>query len=158
MDSLKNGEDVILEGPYGKFILDNQDEKLVFIAGGIGITPVFSILEDIYLKKEKKDCVLFYGNKRMNDIPFYDELKSLTSAINLRIKYFIEEESELDENCFCRGILDFIQINKELKDLSDRTVLICGPDKMVEKMLLEIKGTGLKTKIKTEKIIGYKGG
>jgi ferredoxin-NADP reductase len=66
LKDLKIGESISAEGPWGKFVLDNdyESKKLFFIAGGIGITPFRSIIKDFLLKKENNvDITLLYYNK-----------------------------------------------------------------------------------------------
>lgn len=157
LNSLETGDKIFIEGPFGKFCLDSQDNKIAFIAGGIGITPIFSMLETAVLEKDKGDFILFYGNKSKNDIPFYNEINDFTDRINLRVIFFIEEVKHNEEdNFFQKGLINCKQIQKFLPDISERTFFVCGPPKMVENILQEAKNLNFK-KLKIEKITGYKG-
>ncbi|MCM8814711.1 MAG: FAD-dependent oxidoreductase [Candidatus Omnitrophica bacterium] len=158
-NKLKAGDDIAIEGPYGRFTLENDEQKIAFIAGGIGITPIFSMLEDACINRNKRDYILFYGNRRSDDIPFYSELCNFSSSINLKIFFFVEEDGEEIKNLYHCGRLNFEKIKAALPDINERAILLCGPEKMVEMILQEIKNSGAVYKnIKTEKILGYTGG
>lgn len=155
--SLKKEEEFDIEGPFGNFFLNNYESKIAFIVGGIGITPVFSMLEDSFLKEDKRDFVLFYGNKSLQDIPFHQELKFFQSRINLKLFYFIEEmEVSVNEKSFFCGILNFTKIQSCLPDINIREVFLCGPPAMVDAINRQIKEMSPIKKVKTEKILGYK--
>ncbi|MCM8789257.1 MAG: FAD-dependent oxidoreductase, partial [Candidatus Omnitrophica bacterium] len=137
LNGLKIGDKISIEGPYGRFVLGSEEKKIVFIAGGIGITPIFSMLEDAYINGDERDYALFYGNKRSKDIPFYKELSAFSTSISLKIFFFVEENNGLIKNLYHRGPLNFKKILTDLPDINERTILICGPTKMVEMMLQE---------------------
>ncbi|MCM8822117.1 MAG: FAD-dependent oxidoreductase [Candidatus Omnitrophica bacterium] len=158
-NELKTEDEIVIEGPYGRFTLENDEQKIAFIAGGIGITPIFSMLEDARINGERRDYILFYGNKRSDDIPFYAELCDFSSLISLKIFLFIEENDGTIKDLYHCGRLDFEKIRVVLPDINKRAILLCGPEKMVETILQEINNSGAVYKnIKTEKILGYTGG
>jgi ferredoxin-NADP reductase len=65
LKGIKIGTSLNVEGPWGKFTLIDSyiTKKIFFISGGVGITPFRSIIQDLYLKKEKIDITLLYYNK-----------------------------------------------------------------------------------------------
>lgn len=154
--NIKADEKVVIEGPFGNFFLQDNENKIAFIVGGIGITPVFSILEDAFLKLETRDFSLFYGNKFLDDIPFQKELSFFQSQLNLKIFYFIEDLANTpdDKQIFC-GILDFNKIRICLTDINERKIYVCGPPSMVDTIISQIKIIGTIENVKTEKIFGY---
>ena len=74
--ALKEGETVEAFDLKGDFVTKNFKKKLVFIAGGVGITPCRSILLDLEYKKKNPEVILLYGNKD-RDIIFKDTLDKL---------------------------------------------------------------------------------
>ncbi|MBW3019978.1 ferric reductase-like transmembrane domain-containing protein, partial [Candidatus Woesearchaeota archaeon] len=58
---LKKGEEVILEGPFGTFTLEDNDKDLIFFAGGVGITPFRSIIKNQLNNNDKMNIALLYG-------------------------------------------------------------------------------------------------
>ncbi|MCM8805719.1 MAG: FAD-dependent oxidoreductase [Candidatus Omnitrophica bacterium] len=149
-DVLEKNDSVILEGPYGKFSLQHDDKKILFIAGGIGITPVFSILEHSFITKDTRNMILLYGNKTGN-IPFKKELIEFEKGINLKILFFTEE---FEPECY-HGCIDVNSIRNLVPDFNERTTFISGPPAMVENIKNQIQDAKLDVKIRTEKLIGY---
>ncbi len=80
LDVLKPGEWAHIRGPSGSFALPEKPQKLAFLSGGIGITPMRSILRYIADKNLKWDIVLLYGNSTYEEIVFRDELEKITGA------------------------------------------------------------------------------
>jgi ferredoxin-NADP reductase len=65
-------------GPTGRFVLDdNEQTPAVLIAGGIGITPFYSMIRDHLYRGSTRPITLFYGNESREDAPYLDELLSL---------------------------------------------------------------------------------
>ena len=70
LDKLKPGDWARLKMPLGKFTFTGEYEKITFLSGGIGITPIRSICKFVTDKKLSTDIVLLYGNNRKEDIAF----------------------------------------------------------------------------------------
>ncbi len=70
--------EVKVGGPSGSFVLHRKAEKpAVFLAGGIGITPFFSIIRDATHDRAPHQLYLFYGNRRPEDAAFLDALTAI---------------------------------------------------------------------------------
>jgi len=84
-----NKKDIIIASQLsGDFVLPrNKRKKLVFIAGGIGITPFRSMIKYLIDKKEKRDIVLFYSNKKEEDIVYKNIFDEASKSLNLKIIY-----------------------------------------------------------------------
>lgn len=73
--ALPLGGEVIVRDAVGSFVLpEDQAKPIVFLAGGIGITPVRSILRQAVVDGRKNPFFLFYSNRRPEDAPFIDEM------------------------------------------------------------------------------------
>src|SRR6185437_6859626 len=77
LETMPIGATIKLEGPFGKFTLDEANRPVAFIAGGIGITPVRSMLVHAAKQQLKRDLLLFYSNRHPQDAAFLQELNSL---------------------------------------------------------------------------------
>ncbi len=74
------GGEVIIRDAVGHFVLpDDQSRTIIFLAGGIGITPVRSILRQAVVDKRQNPFFLFYSNRRPEDAPFIDEMLAFKS-------------------------------------------------------------------------------
>ncbi len=72
---LKPTDEVLIRAPLGDCVLDKETERIGFLIGGIGITPVISMLEYIVEKNLDIDVSLFYSNRSEEEIAFKNELK-----------------------------------------------------------------------------------
>ncbi|MDB5244880.1 MAG: putative Ferredoxin-NAD(+) reductase [Parcubacteria group bacterium] len=78
LQTLPIGSLLTIEGPYGDFMLhENVSRRAIFIAGGIGVTPFMSMIRNATEHSLPHQIVLFSSNRRPEDAPFLDKLKSL---------------------------------------------------------------------------------
>ena len=75
----KPGDTALVDGPFGRFsyALHPDERELVFIAGGIGITPLMSMLRHIRDTRANRTVTLLYANTSEKDIVFRDELAEM---------------------------------------------------------------------------------
>ena len=156
-NNLKNGtyKDLTFEGAYGDFTLHKNTEKpAVFIIGGIGITPVFSIIKQSLQENPDRDLVVVFGNKTPEDAPFEKDLQELSKKyprLSL-VSVYSDKEIEGEKS----GYINF-DIIKELDiDLERSVYYLAGPETMVKamrKMLVENNVD--EDSIKTEEFSGY---
>src|SRR3990167_10380726 len=77
---------ILLNSPHGSFLIhDDASKPAVFLIGGIGIVPAFSMIKDAIERKLPHKIFLFYSNRRPEDAPFLDELENLAKQ-NLSFK------------------------------------------------------------------------
>ncbi len=88
------GDTTLLEGPFGRFsyLLHPEDGDIIFIAGGIGITPIMSMLRHMRDTRYGHDVLLLYANRSENDIAFRGELAKMETAgdFPLRVIHVLE--------------------------------------------------------------------
>lgn len=144
LGKLQVGDRARIDGPYGSFTLDlaKNSRKLLFIAGGIGITPIMSILEEIAANLNKTtldDPVLIYANKTHRDIVFKERLEKLSSALGLKIIHVLSQEKRKG---YLHGYVTKEIIQQQVSDVTQRKVFLVGPPPMMEsvkKSLLDLK-------------------
>lgn len=154
--ALKSGDGVSLKGPFGNCVLRDDDKKIGFLVGGIGITPVISILEYIAEKNLAIDVLLFYSNQTEEDIVFKKELDAWQSAdANIKIVYTVTACEPRDKKCI-RGRIDKDLFARTVTDVGQRIFFIFGPPQMVAAMKnICIESKCAAEKIKTESFTGY---
>ena len=141
---LKEGEEIIVEGPFGIFV--PEEKNIVLIAGGIGITPFISMIRNNIISENKKNILLFYCSKTKEDLIFKKELDSIKEKWLEKVYILSGEESEVCE----KGRINKEIIKKYIKS-EDYTFYICGPEEMKNCLIRELKEIGIKKdKIKTE--------
>lgn len=141
---MKVGEKLFLEGPFGYFYPEKNVEELVLIAGGIGITPFYSVIKNIISLGKKTKVTLFYSNQNIKDITFFDELNNISKnnpQINIvhcltqeKTKhYFIKEYARIDKNI----------LKKHLVSFENKNYFICGSIDFVNNMWKLVKDEGV---------------
>jgi len=154
--SLKFNDEILMRIPMGDCVFKEEYKKIGFLIGGIGITPVISIIEYIIDKKLDTDLYLFYSNRTEDDIAFKEELDLWRSVNkNIKVYYTVTECKPKDKTCLF-GFINKELLKKKACDLSDRILFIYGPPAMVEAMCgLSLELECKKENIKTERFIGY---
>lgn len=154
--SLRPGDTVLLKAPMGQCVLKEEQKKIGFIIGGIGITPVISMLEDVVARNSTIDICLVYANRTCQDIAFKDMLDAWAQTRpSLRIVYTVDTGSPAEEN----GIVGFINeavIRQVMPDNAERFLYVFGPPVMVTHMHALCLEIGCDPALlTTEKFIGY---
>jgi len=156
LDNLKTGDQVTIQYPFGKFVLDESSPKIAFLSGGIGITPIRSICKYIVDKNLGSDIVLVYANRSVRDVIFKDDFDAMMKSYPaLRVAHVLCE-TESGFKCSV-GRINAGVIKNEIPDYQERKFYLCGPPQMVEamhKLLTEELGVSLKM-IVTENFQGY---
>ncbi len=154
--NLKKGDEVLINAPMGKCTIEDFSEKYLFLIGGIGITPVISILEFLETCKKRADIQLLYSNLIESDIPFEKELENWSRSINkIEITHTIVDNKPANPNYFF-GLINDNFVKEQVKNFLERRVYIFGPPGMVKAMVEICERLGFnKEKIVAEKFIGY---
>jgi glycine betaine catabolism B len=155
---MNKGDLMIASQLSGDFVLPrNKEKKLVFIAGGIGITPFRSMIKYLIDTKEKRNIVLIYANKTEEDIAYKDILDLATKAFDLKVIYVISGLRNKTRQWTGRiGYIDEKMIQGEIKDFSERIFFISGPSSMVSDVKQTIKNMGVSSgHIKTDFFPGF---
>lgn len=159
MKILPNGSEIELDGPYGDMTLHNNFERAaVFLAGGIGITPFFSMIKDVAEKKLPHKIFLFYSNRRPEDTALLSEIQSLEKE-NLNFK-FIGTMTDLSKSAQNwggeQGFINKEMLVKYLGDLSGPIYYMAGPASFVSAMRKILNDAGINDDdIRTEEFTGY---
>lgn len=91
--NLKPGQTVYVDGPFGHFSIDRHAhaEQFVFIAGGVGITPLMSMLRTMNERRDLRPVTLLYANRDWEGVIFREELESLAETMNLKVVHVLEK-------------------------------------------------------------------
>jgi len=145
--ALKAGDEVEADGPEGDFTAEDESRNYIFVAGGIGITPFRSILQEAHAQGKQLKVDLLYANRDQN-IPFQDELEKLTADNpNLKVDYVVQPRSLTAE------------VIKQHADNTDNPLIyLSGPAPMVKSFAEELKNLGVdEAAVKLDDFPGYEG-
>ncbi|WP_256238832.1 FAD-binding oxidoreductase [Bacillus sp. EB600] len=132
MCNLQAGDRVIGSGPYGKMQLRDRSRDLIFVAGGSGMAPIKSLLEELFSETFENDAWFFYGARAKKDLYFMDEWKELEKKHpNF---HFIPALSQLEPGDEWDGEVGFIAdvVSRMLENMSNMHAYLCGPPIMIE--------------------------
>lgn len=126
------GTRAYLEGPYGSFSLDPKADRAVFVVGGIGITPVMSILQTCRDRGDRRQFLLINGNPNWEEVPFREELDSLTEDLKLKITHVLT--SPTDDWDGKTGYVTPELLDRHLASFAceNTQYFTCGPDPMMD--------------------------
>lgn len=153
------GSELELDAPYGSFTLHNNVKRpAAFLTGGIGITPVRSIVLQSTHDKTGHTIFVFYANNRPEDAAFMDEFGEAADANdNLT---FVPTMSNLERSQQSwdgeTGLVDKDMIARYVDDMTTPIYYLCGPAGMVTAMRTLLNAAGVDDDdIRTEEFTGY---
>jgi predicted ferric reductase len=125
------GRRVYIDGPYGAFTMGNPADLHVLVAGGVGITPMISMLRTLADEGDKRPLVLLYGSKTWEEITFREELEALDARLNLTVVHVLENPPEGWPGE--RGFITAAVFKRHLPPgYAKHEYFICGPGVMMD--------------------------
>ncbi|MCB9359333.1 FAD-dependent oxidoreductase [Candidatus Woesearchaeota archaeon] len=125
--SAKIGTTIHVFGPFGRFSIRKEDEEIIMVAGGIGITPLFNMLANHDAKEKVK---LFYSTKSPMHVALRKELENLK---NCSISYNFTSDGK---RLTVENMLPYI------RNIKKASYYICGPEKMMEDLRKQLEQNG----------------
>jgi predicted ferric reductase len=132
--SVTPGTRAYLDGPHGVFSPDRfEGPGFVLIAGGVGITPLISMVRTMADREDPRPCLLVYANRDWDGITFRDELEELSKRIPLRVVHVLEHPP--DDWSGDKGYVTEEILRKHLPRRFQRLqYFVCGPGPMMDAM------------------------
>ncbi len=132
LDAMKPNDSIAVSQLAGDFVLPkDKNKKLVFIAGGIGVTPFRSMVQYLIDTKDRRPVTLLYSNKVASEVAYKDTFDRAEREIGMKTVYALTAEKNPIPGMY-NGKLDATLIAKEIPDYKERTFYISGPHGMVE--------------------------
>ena len=156
LSTMKPGDVIYGSQISGDFTLPkDRTEKLAFIAGGIGVTPFRSMVQDLINRQDSRSVVLLYGNNSVDEIAYADVFDRAEQELGLKTVYTVADEMALGSN-MRSGFIDAALIEREVPDYKDRTFYISGPRGMVVRFRRILKDLGVaSSRIRVDFFPGY---
>lgn len=143
--AMKVGETISAAHLSGSFVLPkDKEKKLVFIAGGIGVTPFRSMIKYLLDTKERRFVVMLYANKTAQDVAYKELFDRAQAELGIKTVYATG------------ALIDASMIAREVPDYRKRTFYISGPHSMVVAFKKTLVGMGVSLfNIKTDFFPGF---
>jgi predicted ferric reductase len=133
MRLLEPGAEAVVEGPYGAFGAETDNERQVWIAGGIGVTPFLSMARSLNGVGPEVD--FYYCVEHAPEAHFLDELRSIARERDGFRIVLVPRETD--------GFLTGKRLAAENEDLASTDVLVCGPPAMIDSLRPQLSARGV---------------
>ena len=129
------GTTAFLEGPYGAFTPAGPEDAVkgtVFVVGGVGITPVMSMLRTFRDRGDSRPLILIYGALAWDDVLFRDDLKALEQTLNLKLVHVLEKAPDGWQGE--TGLVTPELLGRHLPEdeVDEWEYFVCGPPPMMD--------------------------
>lgn len=146
LDQVQAGDEVRIDAPYGifSFILHPEEQELVFIAGGIGITPLLSMLRYLQDTDPQRKATLLWGVRTQADLICVEEINNFTNAMpHFSWVPVLSDEPDWQGE---KGFFDQEKIKRLAltgRDLATTGFYVCGPRVMMNLVAGELEMQGV---------------
>jgi predicted ferric reductase len=131
LQGVESGPSVFVEGPYGVFTGASRTKaRVLLIAGGIGITPLRALLEE--LPAARGNLTLVYRASHEDEVVFRNELDELASLRGATVHYLVGRRGSRE---MPSDPLDPRALRKSRARPPRRDIYVCGPAGMMERVL-----------------------
>lgn len=132
VDNLKEGDKLTISNPMGNFYYHSirDEENIIAIAGGSGITPFISLAHAIIDGIEPCNLTVFYSVKTASDIIFEKEITEINKK-NKNVKFIITLTREENAN-YLHGHITKEMLEPYIKEFN--TIMMCGPKELYKSM------------------------
>jgi ferredoxin-NADP reductase len=157
LDRLVVGQQYQVRLPAGQFTFTGEYPKIAFLSGGIGITPIRSILKYATDRQLSSRITLLYSSRTPEYLTFRNDFTLMQKVNkNLKIVYTLTNCTEKVQGCHI-GIINEELVKLEIPDYEERVFYVCGPPGMVSAMraMLVDELSVSPKKVITENFIGY---
>jgi len=143
LNNLRPGDKVVIQGPFGHFshLRLSAKKEIIMIAGGIGITPMLSMLRYMADHSDRRKITLIWSNKTRKHIISPHEFQNLEAQLKgLRILHVLTRDSKFNGE---KGRLEHTTLKRLTSDCShSAAVFVCGPDKMMKNVFDSLVSLG----------------
>lgn len=133
MRTLQPGTRVMLEGPYGVFTAEQAtSERVTLIAGGVGVTPIRALLEEL---PRGGEIDIVWRASSEADLMLRDEMQALAKWHGARLHYLVGSRRQVN--------IDVRTLRDLLPHLEDSDVFVCGPEAVIEQAVRACTALGV---------------
>ncbi len=143
-EHLRERQEVWLSGPYGEFRLRSTGAPILFIAGGSGMAPIWSMLRDMKEKGINRKARYFFGAQTRRDLFLVDELRQLEKEMP-DFSYIPALSNEPEESGWTgeKGLITEV-VERHVPDASEHEAYLCGSPGMIDACVRVLRKTGIR--------------
>ncbi len=143
---VRRGDRAIIGGPYGSFTFDPiRDTSVVFIAGGIGITPFMSMARTAAALNLPHDMTLLYSVRSLSDAPYLEELDVMQRANpHLHVVYAVSDGRVPDASrTYIPGRITREVFSRAVNEPGSKSYFLCGPQGFMNSMVAMLRSSSV---------------
>jgi Na+-transporting NADH:ubiquinone oxidoreductase subunit F len=140
---LKKGDAVTINGPYGEFFRRDGESEMICIAGGSGMAPIKSLLNDMLDKGIKRPARYFFGARSRRDLFLMDEMKALEKKLPT-FQFIPALSAPMPEDQWSgeTGLITDV-VARHVPDASGKEAYLCGSPLMIDACIKVLKAKGM---------------
>lgn len=147
LHALQVGEELAFFGPYGDFYLRNTPNKVICVAGGVGLAPMKSIIDEALTEQNGRKVELYYGARTIEDMYDYERYINLTKDNeNFRFYPALSDVHEIVTHpsgfVFDSGFISS-EIEKRVQSGEQAEAYLCGPPIMIDTSISALRKKGV---------------
>lgn len=142
---IRIGDRATVQGPFGRFSHDFHPDEghLVFVAGGVGITPLMSMLRAMRDRGESRQVTLIYASRELDDILFAPELIAMEAGPFPKLKVILVLSQAPPRWAGETGRVDVPRLGKWCQGLEDKAFYVCCPSQMNDELIRGLRKFGV---------------
>ncbi len=146
-EHLEEGAILDVEAPRGNFYLEMSERRpVVLIAGGIGITPLLSMLNAVVASESRLETWLFLGVRNGNEFLFKEHLERIADEnenIRLHVCYSEPEDGDVEGSDYCHKGWVSVDLFRQQLPSNNYDFYICGPGPMMDSITQQLDEWGV---------------
>jgi len=151
LHAMKENEELTFFGPYGEFYLRSNSHKVVCVAGGVGLAPMKSIIDEAANDPSGRQVELYYGARTIDDMYDYENFIELTKSYkNFQFFPALSEVKEIirypSGYVFATGFINQ-EIMAKLTDAENSEAYLCGPPIMIDTCIKTLIQKGIREEV-----------
>jgi len=142
---LAEGDEVVFSGPYGEFHLSDNDREMVWIAGGSGMAPFWSIVRYMKENNIRRKCTYFFGAVHRHDLFLLEELHELEQELDwFKFIPALSAEGECDDGQCRTGLITEV-VDRHFSDAAgaEAEAYLCGSPGMIDAAVTILHAKGI---------------
>ncbi len=142
-DMLSQGDKIKLSPPYGSLCLKETDKPAVLISGGVGITPMMSILQKAADQKLGRQIYFIHGTRNKNTHAFKDKVATITADHDNLSHHFFYSRNSVKSADTEPGRITMNSVKEIAHHQKDTEFYLCGPTQMMKDLYRELINWGV---------------
>ena len=138
------GDDIVTSPPYGFFHPEPEDTgSLIFIAGGIGIAPLYSIITDLIYRADTRPIRLLYSAQNEQELVFYESLSSAVATHkDAAMRTFVTRQKEVNGGHIARR-MQATDVLEMIPNPTNAQVFVCGSSQFTRDIWTSLREVGM---------------